>query len=54
MVVSMVTGLIGNLFVIGLVSGLLGAAVGMVMTAVIVAIHSQTSGDVPATAQTFD
>ncbi len=54
MVVSMVTGLIGNLFVIGLVSGLLGAAVGMVLTAVIVAIHSQASGDGPATAQTFD
>lgn len=52
--VSMVTGLIPSLFVTGLVSAGLGAAVAVLWTAIVVAVHQQLAGDVRGTARTFD
>jgi hypothetical protein len=58
MVLSMllfsVVGLIGNLFVTGLVNGLAGAAVAMLLTAILVSMHQQLSGLGQGAADVFE
>lgn len=54
MLLFSIVGLSGNLFVIGLVNGLAGAGAAMMLTAVIVSIHQQLSGDAPRTAEVFE
>lgn len=58
MVLSMllfsVVGLVGNLFVTGLVNGLAGAAVAMLLTAILVSMHQQLGGDGQAAAEVFE
>ena len=54
MLLFSIVGLTGNLFVIGLFNGLAGAGAGIVLTAVIVSIHQQLSGNALETAGTFE
>lgn len=54
MLLFSIVGLSGNLFVIGLANGLAGAAAGIVLTAVIVSIHQQLSGNVLEAAEAFE
>lgn len=54
MLLFSVVGLFGNLFVTGLINGVAGAAVAVVLTAILVSLWEQLSGNAQAAASAFE